>query len=68
MAGNKDSGAIDLHYWNFLPESGKIAVKAVQLPMIHSDPMDRFIIATAELNRLLILTSDETIKKYKSAL
>ena len=43
----------------------KIAVKATSLPAIHKDPCDRFIIATAILRKLTIVTADSLFSKYK---
>ena len=41
-------------------------VKCVEsLPLIHRDPFDRMIIATAKTNNLIILTADENIYKYE---
>lgn len=42
----------------------KIAIASTKLPDIHKDPCDRFIIATALLNRLPVLTRDEQFKAY----
>ncbi len=33
--------------------------------MIHNDPFDRLIMATAVVEDLILLTVDEKIKKYK---
>lgn len=35
-----------------------------ELPLIHGDPFDRLIIATATREKLAILTEDEKIKRY----
>jgi PIN domain nuclease of toxin-antitoxin system len=43
----------------------KIAVEATQLPLLHRDPADRIIIATAILQHLSILTPDKHIDAYK---
>ena len=34
------------------------------LPFIHRDPFDRLLIATANSEKITILTTDENIKKY----
>lgn len=39
-------------------------VKAAALPLIHKDPFDRLIIATAMIHKLTIVTSDEKIIQY----
>jgi PIN domain nuclease of toxin-antitoxin system len=36
-----------------------------QLPMIHKDPFDRIIIASAIEEGLIILTKDDAIRKYE---
>lgn len=41
-----------------------VCLRAVELPPIHSDPCDRFIIATAELHNLKIVTTDTMFRKY----
>ncbi len=42
----------------------KIAIAATKLPDIHRDPCDRFIIATAILSKVPIVTKDKQFKKY----
>lgn len=37
---------------------------AAELPRIHDDPCDRFIIATAKLNGLAVVTVDERFEAY----
>ena len=37
---------------------------AAQLPSIHDDPCDRFIIAAAKLRDLTVVTTDEQFEKY----
>ena len=44
--------------------SGKIAIAATKLPMVHKDPCDRFIIATAQLEGLSVVTTDRKFRKY----
>ena len=41
-----------------------ISIKATELPPIHRDPCDRFIIATAILHHLPVITTDENFEKY----
>lgn len=41
-----------------------IAVKATTLPPIHKDPCDRFIIATAIINSIPVVTKDGRFAKY----
>jgi len=41
-----------------------ICIEAAQLPPIHEDPCDRFIVATAKLNDLAVVTADSRFAKY----
>jgi len=41
-----------------------VCIAAAQLPPIHNDPCDRFIIATAKLHDLTVVTTDERFEKY----
>ena len=42
----------------------KVCIAAAELPPIHDDPFDRFIISTAKLNDLTVVTTDEWFEKY----
>jgi PIN domain nuclease of toxin-antitoxin system len=44
--------------------SGKIVIASTKLPMVHKDPCDRFIIATARSENLPIVTADRIFQKY----
>ena len=48
----------------FLPLTPGSAFRSVELPDIHNDPADRFIIATALENDLPVVTSDDKFEKY----
>lgn len=52
------------HGLTILPLAFEVCIAAAQLPPIHDDPFDRFIIATAKLNDLTIVTADEWFEKY----
>jgi len=41
-----------------------ICIAAAQLPPIHDDPCDRFIIAAAKMNDLAVVTADERFEEY----
>ena len=56
---------IDFHGIKEIPITSDIAVLSAQLPLLHNDPCDRIIIATAQLNNMPILTCDELIHQYK---
>jgi PIN domain nuclease of toxin-antitoxin system len=45
------------------PDAG-IFCRAVALPVIHRDPCDRLIIATAVAHRLTVVTADNVIPQY----
>jgi PIN domain nuclease of toxin-antitoxin system len=47
-----------------LPLDLNICLAAAALPPIHDDPCDRFIIASAKLNRLSVVTADERFAGY----
>ncbi len=55
---------LDQHNLTEVLLSGKIAIAATKLPMVHKDPCDRFIIATAQLENLPIVTTDRMFRKY----
>lgn len=47
-----------------LPIDAATAGRSTELPPIHHDLCDRFLIATAQLAELRIATPDETIRQY----
>ena len=55
---------VDHHGLAVLPLELDVCIAAAQLPPIHSDPCDRFIIAAAKLNQLTVATADENFAKY----
>ncbi len=55
---------LDHHDLSILSLDLKVCLSANELPPIHQDPCDRFIIATAQLNNLPIVTSDVRFQKY----
>lgn len=42
----------------------EIAMRAASLPLLHSDPFDRLLIATAQIHKMTIVTPDSEIAKY----
>lgn len=60
------SDVLRLHGIRELPVTGEIASLSGKLPLIHKDPCDRIIIATAILNRMKVLTADEVFREYKA--
>lgn len=47
-----------------LPLSLDVMAKSIDLPLFHRDPADRFIIATALLNNLVVVTTDHRFGQY----
>jgi len=41
-----------------------VCITAAQLPRIHNDPCDRFIIAAAKMNGFVVVTADERFEGY----
>lgn len=52
------------HGLTILPLGLDACIAAGKLPSIHDDPFDRFIIATAKLNDLTVVTTDDRFEKY----
>jgi PIN domain nuclease of toxin-antitoxin system len=48
----------------FLAIDERHAKLAGELPLVHRDPFDRMLVAQASIERLTIVTSDETIARY----
>ena len=48
-----------------LPLTEEAAALAAELPLHHRDPADRFIIATAKLNDLPVITTDRNFSQYE---
>lgn len=57
--------ALETHDLIEIPVSGEIALHSSSLPLIHKDPADRIIIATAQLRHLPIVTHDSRFERYK---
>ena len=55
---------ISHHGLTVLPLGLDICMTAAQLPAIHDDPCDRFIIATAKLHNIAVVTADERFAEY----
>jgi len=55
---------VEHHGLTILPLELNVCVAAAELPRIHDDPCDRFIIATAKLHDLTVVTADEQFEKY----
>jgi PIN domain nuclease of toxin-antitoxin system len=55
---------VEHHGLAILPLELNVCIAAAQLPPLHDDPCDRFIIATAKLHDLTVVTADEHFEKY----
>ena len=50
--------------FSVLPLDEPVMIEAARLPLIHRDPADRFIIATAKIHSLDIVTGDGRFAQY----
>ncbi|MBN2495181.1 MAG: type II toxin-antitoxin system VapC family toxin [Deltaproteobacteria bacterium] len=58
------TAAMDLHGIREIPVDAGIAARSTALPDLHSDPIDRILIATAEEHGLTVVTPDRLIAQY----
>ena len=56
--------AIDFHHLTLTDLSVEVLMHANMLPWHHRDPADRFIIATAQMEDLAVVTGDGRFKDY----
>lgn len=52
------------HDLKILPLDLAICIRSTTLPTIHMDPCDRFIIATAEILKIPVVTADRVFQQY----
>jgi PIN domain nuclease of toxin-antitoxin system len=57
-------GIVDHHGLAVQPLDWDVCMAAVALPAVHMDPCDRFIIATAKMHRLTVVTGDPVFRSY----
>jgi PIN domain nuclease of toxin-antitoxin system len=57
-------GIVEHHGLSLIDLDLTTCIKAVELPPVHQDPCDRFIIATALLRRLPVVTADRRFQAY----
>ena len=55
---------VESYQLKVLPVTPEIAIVSTELPEIHKDPADRFIIATAKVGNLKVVTSDGRFPEY----
>jgi PIN domain nuclease of toxin-antitoxin system len=58
------AGVMEHHEIAAVDLTTAICLKASELPPIHGDPCDRFIIATALMNNTPIVTADKRFRQY----
>ena len=58
------SNLVEAYRLKVLPVTPEIAIVSTELPEIHKDPADRFIIATAKVGKLKVVTSDGRFSEY----
>ena len=55
---------VEHHGLAVLPLALNVCLAAAQLPPLHNDPCDRFIIVVAKLHDLTVVTTDEQFEPY----
>ncbi len=55
---------VDAYSLSTIPLSDEVMFKSTELPDFHRDPADRFIIATALIGNLSVVTSDRRFSQY----
>lgn len=59
------NGILERNGWEVLPLTADIMAEAWSLPgPVHGDPADRLLIATARIERMTIITTDQKILSY----
>jgi PIN domain nuclease of toxin-antitoxin system len=54
--------------WHELAISSEHAVAVERLPALHRDPFDRILLAQADIEGMLLLTSDDTVNQYPGSI
>ncbi len=67
MPGLVRRGLLDNGYEE-LPVSSVHAVALTGLPAIHKDPFDRILVAQAQVEGIVLVTSDDTVSQYSGAI
>ena len=67
MPGLVRRGLLDNGYEE-LPVSSVHAVALTGLPAIHKDPFDRILVAQAQVEGIVLVTSDDTVSQYPGAI
>lgn len=54
--------------WHELAISSEHAIAVERLPALHRDPFDRVLLAQADIEGMLLLTSDDTVSQYPGSI
>ena len=54
--------------WLELAISSEHAIAVERLPPLHRDPFDRILLAQADIEGMLLLTSDDTVSRYPGSI
>lgn len=54
--------------WHELAISSEHAIAVERLPALHRDPFDRILLAQADIEGMLLLTSDDTVSQYPGSI
>ena len=57
-------GVVDHHELAVQPLDWDVCIAADELPPLHKDPCDRFIIATAKIRHMPVVTADASFAEY----
>jgi PIN domain nuclease of toxin-antitoxin system len=55
---------VDHHGLTVQPLDWDVCIAATELPPLHKDPCDRFIIATAKMRHIPVVTADPSFAEY----
>jgi PIN domain nuclease of toxin-antitoxin system len=55
---------VEHHQLAVIPLDWDVCIAATELPPLHKDPCDRFIIATAKMRHLAVVTADPSFRAY----
>jgi PIN domain nuclease of toxin-antitoxin system len=58
------SRQIELNAFTVLPIQLSHALRVAKLPPHHEDPFDRLLVAQSQVEKLMLVTADKTIRRY----
>ncbi len=56
---------IRLHHFSALPIEISHTLQVYDLPLVHTDPFDRLLVAQSQMENLPLLTADSEIRRYQ---